>query len=256
MKKPPESELHLPESILNHASALLVAREIRRPAATLAFLAQELLRWRTVLRGAPVFDAAGLKPLARDFREMGFDCLPGRLPRWTPAQKTRTETLFLELALWVVAQPAMDLPRLPPDLAPAEHPRLAPWIWNHLDFHVTALTIGLMGSGILAVTPEDPRFESQAPLRERVVQLVGTLVALALYLGGPHGTDLPAGQALPTASALLDGLAESLEGAFAAGGARGLWLARSGGWTRPDYPCRMEDFSRLAQSLPPEVQPG
>ena len=63
------------------------------------------------------------------------------------------------------------------------------------------------------------------------------------------------GQAATTVSALLDGLAGSLEEAFALGGARGRWLARCGAWERPAYPCRMEDFDSVVRMLPPGIQP-
>ena len=59
----------LPVAVLNRASALLVAREVRRPPETLAFLAQRLLRWWTVIKGIPTFDPPAFKSLARDFRD-------------------------------------------------------------------------------------------------------------------------------------------------------------------------------------------
>lgn len=250
---PVESSLSLPASVLNRASALLVAREVRRPPETLAFLAQRLLRWWTALKGVPVFEAPALKSLAREFREMGFDCLPGKTPRWSPHQRAQADHLFMELAVLMAERPELELPALRLDLKPADRLLLVHWIWNHLDHHVSALTIGLLGSRILAVRPEDLRFESQAPLRERVVQIVGTLIAFALYLEGEHGGDMPMGQAATTVSALLDGLAAALEEAFRLGGTRGAWLATSGGWKRPDYPCRLGDFGSVLQSLPPEV---
>lgn len=253
-KRPLESATLLPIEVINRASALLVAREVRRPPETLAFLAQRLLRWWTVLKGVPAFDPPALKSLSREFREMGFDCLPGKTPRWTPKQRAQSESLFHELAFLVAEGPNMALPELRLDLKPQDRPLLVHWIWNHLDHHVSALTIGLLGSRILAVSPEDPRFEGQAGMRERVVQIVSTLVAFALYLGGDHGGDMPMGQAAATVSALLDGLAASLEEAFRLGGTRGGWLARCGGWQRPDYPCRMGDFGSVLQSLPPEIQ--
>ena len=254
MKRTTESSILLPVEVLNLASALLVAREVRRPPETLAFLAQRLLRWWTVLKGIPTFDPPALKSLARDFREMGFDCLPGKNPRWTPKQRAHAESLFHELAILVAEGPDMALPELRLDLGPKDRPLLVRWIWNHLDHHVSALTIGLLGSRILAVSPEDPRFETQTALRERVVQIVGTLVAFALYLGGDHGGDMPMGQAATTVSALLDGLAASLEEAFRLGGTRGAWLAHCGGWQRPNYPCRMGDFGQVIRALPPEIR--
>jgi hypothetical protein len=253
-KNTQESFPLLPLEVLNRASALLVAREVRRPPETLALLAQRLLRWWTVIKGIPTFDPPAFKSLARDFREMGFDCLPGKNPRWTPKQRTQAENLFYELAFLVADSPDMALPELRLDLKPEDRMRLVRGIWNHLDHHVSALTIGLLGSRILAVNPEDPRFETQAALRERVVQIVGTLVAFALYLGGDHGKDMPMGQAATTVSALLDGLAASLEEAFALGGTRGRWLAHCGGWERPAYPCRMGDFGSVIQALPPEIR--
>jgi hypothetical protein len=253
-KNTQESFPFLPMEVLNRASALLVAREVRRPPETLALLAQRLLRWWTVIKGIPTFDPPAFKSLARDFREMGFDCLPGKNPRWTPKQRTQAENLFYELAFLVADSPDMALPELRLDLKPEDRLRLVRWIWNHLDHHVSALTIGLLGSRILAVNPEDPRFETQAALRERVVQIVGTLVAFALYLGGDHGKDMPMGQAATTVSALLDGLAASLEEAFALGGTRGRWLAHCGGWERPAYPCRMGEFGSVIQALPPEIR--
>jgi len=248
------SPFPIPADLLDRASALLVAREVRRPAETLPFLAQRLLRWWTVIKGLPTFELPALKSLARDFREMGFDCLPGKNPRWTPKQRTQSEGLFLELALLVADRPDLPLPEVRLDLGPQDRPLLVQWIWNHLDHHITALTIGLLGSRILAVTPEDPRFESQTQLRERVVQLVGTLVAFALYLGGDHGRDMPVGQAATTISALLDGLAASLEEAFSLGGTRGRWLAHCGDWERPVYPCRMGDYGSVLQALPSELR--
>jgi hypothetical protein len=244
----------LPVEVLNRASALLVAREVRRPPETLAFLAQRLLRWWTVIKGIPTFDPPAFKSLARDFREMGFDCLPGKNPRWTPKQRAQAESLFYELVFLVADGPDLVLPELRLDLQAEDRPQLVRWIWNHLDHHVSALTIGLLGSRILAVNPEDLRFEGQAGLRERVVQIVGTLVAFALYLGGEHGKDMPMGQAATTVSALLDGLAAALEEAFALGGTRGRWLAHCGGWERPVYPCRMADFASVIQTLPPEIR--
>jgi hypothetical protein len=255
MNRTHETTPLLPVELLNRASALLVAREVRRPPETLAFLAHRLLCWCTALKGAPAFDPPALKSLARDFREMAFDCLPGKNPKWTPKQRVQAEDLFHELALLVAEGPDLELPALRLDLTPKERPQLVRWIWNHLDYHVSALTLGLLGSRILAVTPEDSRFERQALLRERVVQLVGTLVAFALYLAGDHGGDMPASQAAATVSALLDGLAGSLEEAFLLGGIRGTWLAHRGGWQRPDYPCRMGDFGSVIHGLPPEVQP-
>ncbi len=243
----------LPVAVLNRASALLVAREVRRPPETLAFLAQRLLRWWTVIKGIPTFDPPAFKSLARDFREMGFDCLPGKNPRWTAKQRTQAESLFYELAFLVADGPDLVLPELRLDLKAADRSQLVRWIWNHLDHHVSALTIGLLGSRILAVNPEDLRFESQAGLRERVVQIVGTLVAFALYLGGEHGGDMPMGQAATTVSALLDGLAAAMEEAFALGGTRGRWLAHCGDWKRPAYPCRMGDFGSVIQALPAEI---
>lgn len=245
----------MPLDLLNRASALLVAREVRRPPETLAGLAQHLLRWWTVLKGAPAFEPSALKPLAREFREMGFDCQPGKTPRWTPKQRAQVEALFGELALRVAAGPDLPLPELRLDLKPKDRPKLVQDIWTHLDYQVSALTLGLLGSRILAVSPEDPRFEGQTGLRERVVQLVGTLVAFALYLAGEHGKDMPMGQAATTVSALMDGLAAALEEGFRMGEVRGAWLARCGGWERPDYPCRMADFGSVVQSLPPEIQP-
>ncbi|HWQ10069.1 MAG TPA: hypothetical protein VN436_13205 [Holophaga sp.] len=245
----------LPADLLNRASALLVARDVRRPPETLAFLTQRLLRWWTVIKGLPTFDPPALKSLSRDFREMGFDCQPGKPLRWTPKQRSQAEALFDDLVVLVAESPDMELPGLRLDLKTVDRPLLVRWIWNHLDHHVTALTIGLLSGRILAVTPEDPLFAGQAPLRERVVQLVGTLVAFALYLGGEHGRDMPMPQAATTASALLDGLAESIAQAFALGGTRGRWLAHCGGWERPAYPCRMSDFSSVLQGLPSGIQP-
>jgi hypothetical protein len=256
MKRTLGSSPLLPIEVLNRASALLVTREVRRPPETLALLTQRILRWWTVLKGAPTFEPSALKPLAREFRELAFDCLPGKNPRWTPQQRTHADSLFQELALLVAEGPDLELPELRLDLAPKDRPLLVRWIWNHLDHHVSALTIGLLGSRTLAVSPEDPRFETQAALRDRVVQIVGTLIAFALYLGGDHGSDMPMGQAATTVSALLDGLAASLEEAFRLGGTRGTWLAHCGGWQRPDYPCRMGDFGSVIQALPPEIQPG
>jgi hypothetical protein len=253
-KKTMESSLLLPVEVLNRASALLIARDVRRPPETLALLTQRLLLWWTIIKGIPTFDPPAFKSLARDFREMGFDCLPGKNPRWTPKQRTQAESLFHELAFLVAGGPELVLPELRLDLQPQDRPLLVRWIWNHLDHHISALTIGLLGSRILAVNPEDPRFESQAALRERVVQIVGTLVAFALYLGGDHGQDMPMGQATATVSALLDGLAASLEEAFVLGGTRGRWLAHCGGWERPAYPCRMGDFGSVIQALPPEIR--
>jgi len=250
----PRSTL-LPSEVLDRASALLVAREVRRPPETLAFLAQRLLRWWTVIKGIPTFDPPAFKSLARDFREMGFDCLPGKNPRWTPKQRAQAESLFHELAFLVADGADLPLPQVRLDLDAKDRQMLIQWIWNHLDHHISALTIGLLGSRILAVTPEDLRFESQAQLRERVVQLVGTLIAFALYLAGDHGQDMPMGQAATTVSALLDGLAASLEEAFALGGTRGRWLAHCGGWERPVYPCRMQDYGSVLQALPPELRP-
>jgi hypothetical protein len=254
-RKPiPSASSLLPVDVLNRASALLVAREVRRPPETLAFLAQRLLRWWTVIKGIPTFDPPAFKSLARDFRELGFDCLPGKNPRWTPKQRSQAEALFQELAFLVADGPDLPLPELRLDLAPRDRPLLVQWIWNHLDHHISALTIGLLGSRILAMTPEDPRFDSQAPLRERVVQTVGTLVAFAFYLAGEHGHDMAMGQAATTVSALLDGLAAALEEAFTLGGPRGRWLAHCGGWERPSYPCRMSDYRSVLQALPPEVR--
>jgi hypothetical protein len=250
-----ESSPLLPVEILNRASALLVAREVRRPPETLAFLAQRILSWWTAIKGVPNFEAAALKSLAREFREMAFDCLPGRNPRWTPKQRAHAEDLFLDLARLAVDGPELSLPEVRLDLKPMDRSQLVRWIWNHLDYHVSALTIGLLGTRILAVNPDDPRFAAQANLRERVVQITGTLVALALYLAGDHGGDMPMQQAATTVSALLDGLAGSLEEAFALGDTRGRWLARCGGWQRPDYPCRMGDFGQAIKGLPPEMRP-
>lgn len=254
-KTHPVSSSAIPVEVLNRASALLVTRGVRRPPETLALLSQRLLRWWTVIKGMPAFDPPALKPLARDFREMGFDCLPGKNPRWTPKQRTQAEELFHDLVLVVAEGPDLALPELRLDLKARDRQMLVQWIWNHLDHHVSALTLGLLGSRILAVEPEDARFESQAALRERVVQIVGTLVAFALYLAGEHGREMPMGQAAATVSALLDGLAGSLEEAFALGGARGRWLARCGAWERPAYPCRMEDFDSVVRTLPPGIQP-
>ena len=253
-RKTMEASHLLPIEVLNRACALLIAREVRRPPETLAFLAQRLLRWWTVIKGIPTFDPPAFKSLARDFREMGFDCLPGKNPRWTPKQRAQAESLFHELAFLVADSPDLVLPEVRLDLKPGDRPQLVSWIWNHLDHHISALTIGLLGARILAVTPEDLRFENQAPLRERVVQIVGTLVAFALYLAGEHGKDMPMGQAATTVSALLDGLAAALEEAFALGGTRGRWLAHCGGWERPVYPCRMGDFGSVIQALPPEIR--
>ncbi len=245
----------MPLDLLNRASALLVAREVRRPPETLAGLAQHLLRWWTVLKGAPAFEPASLKPIAREFREMGFDCQPGKPPRWTPKQRAQVEALFGELALLVSASPDLSLPELRLDLKAKDRHRLVQDIWMHLDYHVSALTLGLLGSRILAVRPEDPRFDGQAALRERIVQIVGTLVAFALYLAGEHGKDMPMGQAATTVSALLDGLAAAIDEGFRMGDARGAWLARCGGWERPAYPCPMADFGTVVRTLPPEIQP-
>lgn len=255
-KKSLETSNVIPVEVLNRASALLVARGIRRPPETLALLAQRLLRWWTVIKGLPTFDPPALKSLARDFREMGFDCLPGKNQRWTPRQRAQAEELFDELVQLVTGSPDLALPELRLDLKAGDRPQLVRWIWNHLDHHVSALTIGLLGSRILAVDPGDLRFESQAALRERVVRIVGTLVAFALYLAGEHGRDMPAAQAATAVSALLDGLAGSIEEAFALGGNRGRWLAHCGGWERPVYPCRMGDFDSVIKALPPEIQPG
>jgi hypothetical protein len=245
----------MPPDLVNRASALLVAREVRRPPDTLAPLAQHLLRWWTVLKGAPGFDPASLRPIAREFREMGFDCLPGKPPRWTTKQRDQVEALFDEMAILVAAGPELPLPELCLDLKPKDRSRLIHVIWNHLDYHVSALTLGLLGSRVLAVNPDDPRFEGQRELRERIVHIVSTLVAFALYLAGEHGKDMPVGQAATTVSALLDGLADSIDAAFRLGGTRGAWLARSGGWERPGYPCRMGEFGTVIQSLPLEIRP-
>lgn len=255
MKKDLETSSLLPPEALDHASALLTARGVRRPPETLAFLAQRLLRWWTVIKGIPAFDSPAFKSLARDFREMGFDCLPGQNPRWTPKQRAQSESLFHELAFLVAASPDMALPALRLDLNPGDRPLLVRWIWNHVDHHVSALTIGLLGSGILAAGPQDPGFESQAALRDRVVQTVDTLVALALYLGEEHDGDPPLHQMAGTTSALLDGLAGALEEAFALGGTRGRWLAHCGDWERPAYPSPRGDFRSLLQTLPPGLRP-
>jgi hypothetical protein len=245
----------MPIDLIDRASALLVAREVRRPPDTLVPLAQHLLRWWTAMKGAPGFDSASLRPIAREFREMGFDCLPGKPPRWTTKQRDQVEALFDEMAILVAAGPDISLPELRLDLKPKDRSRLIHAIWNHLDYHVSALTLGLLGSRVLAVSPEDPRFEGQRELRERIVQIVGTLVAFALYLAGEHAKDMPMGQAATTVSALLDGLADSIEAAFRLGGTRGAWLARSGGWERPEYPCRMGEFGAVIRSLPLDIQP-
>ena len=111
MKRTTESSILLPVEVLNRASALLVAREVRRPPETLAFLTQRLLRWWTVIKGVPTFDPPALKSLARDFREMGFDCLPGKNPRWTPKQRAHAESLFHELVLLVAVNPGFPKQR-------------------------------------------------------------------------------------------------------------------------------------------------
>lgn len=246
----------LPADTLGRARALLEARNVRRPPETLAFLAQELLRWHCTLKGVPSFEPASLKSLARAFREMGFDCLPGKLPRWSADHRTRTEELFRELAILVAEGPPLELPALRRDREPEERPWLVRCLWNHLDYHVSALTVGLIGSGVLASDPEDPRFEAQGELRGRVVQIVGTLVPFAIYLGGNFGGDMPLDQAELAISALLDGLASSLEQAFDLGGTRGRWMARCGGWERPEYPCRMGNFEAALLALPKAVPPG
>ena len=110
----------LPTDLLNRASALLVARDVRRPPETLAFLTQRLLRWWTVIKGLPAFDPPALKSLSRTSGRWAFDCQPGKPLRWTPKQRSQAEALFDDLAMLVAESPDMELPRLRLDLKAAD----------------------------------------------------------------------------------------------------------------------------------------
>jgi len=235
----------LPADFLANARALLEARGLRRPAETLPFLVQQILRWRTALKGAPRFDGPGLHTLIRDFRELGFDTAPGTPSRWNQQQRSALEALFLDLAPRVAIGPVLELPDLTGDAKPSERLRLPEWIWNHVDHCGTALTLGLLESGILPSDPTDPRFEQQSELRVRIVQLAGAVVPFAAYLAGPSGMEMSQDQALRTASALLDEFSICLDEAFRMAGPRGAWLARSGGWFRPRYPFNAQALVNL-----------
>lgn len=235
----------LPADSLANARALLEARGLRRPSETLPFLVQQLLRWRTALKGSPDFTASGLHPLLRSFRELGFDTLPGTPSRWNQQQRSALEALFLDLASRVAIGPALELPDLAGKTKPSERLRLPEWIWNHVDHHGAALTLGLLESGILASDPKDPRFEQQSELRARIVQLAGAVVPFATYLAGPSGVEMTQDQALRTASALLDEFSICLDEAFRSAGPQGAWLARSGGWFRPRYPFNAQALVNL-----------
>jgi hypothetical protein len=239
----------LPVGILPRAFALLEARGSRRPAETLPFLVQQILRWRTVLKGSPEFTARGLRPLLRDFRELGFDVLPGTTPRWTKTQSRELEDLFLELALLVAAGPPLELPDL--SGKPSDRLKLPQWLWNHVDHHGTALTLGLLESKTLAGSPEDSRYEAQAALRERIVKLASTLVPFAAYLAGPSGAEMTLEQGRSTSCSLLRELSIALDEAFTLGGPRGAWLARRGGWYPPVYPLTpLTPLTPTAEILP------
>lgn len=235
----------LPADTLSRSRALLEARGLRRPPETLPFLVQQILRWRTALKGSPSFTAQGLRPLVRDFRELGFDVLPGATPRWTKSQRDELENLFLDLAPGVAAGPTLELPDLPRDPKPSDRLKLPQWLWNHVDHHGTALTLGLLESRVLAGSPEDPGFEEQGALRERIVQLASALVPFAMYLAGPSGAEMTLNEGLRTGCSLLSELSTCLEEAFILGGPRGAWLARRGGWYPPAYP-----FTSLVEALP------
>lgn len=232
----------LPADTLSRSQALLEARGSRRPPETLPFLVQQILRWRTALKGSPEFTASGLRPLLGNFRELGFDVLP-TAPRWTKTQRHELEDLFLQLALVVSAGPALELPDL--SSRPSDRMKLLPWLWNHMDHHGTALTLGLLESRILAENPSDPRFEAQTELRERIVKLASALVPFAIYLAGPSGAEMTLDQGRSTACSLLLEFSSALDEAFTLGGPRGAWLARRGGWYPPAYP-----FIPMAEALP------
>jgi hypothetical protein len=234
------------QSTLDRAKTLLEARKVRRPVETLLPLAQRCLTWWTTVHGNPMEDRRGLRTLQREFRSLAFECGPGKTPRWAKEQSAEAEALFKDLVLLAANMPHPSLPAFGDHLREEARPVLLQWLWMHLDYHVVALTIGLLESGLLAQKPEDPTFESQASLREKAVSTVGTLLTLAAYLSAPTGREMPIQDALLTVSALLNVLSEALEEAFALGGPRAKTLMGKGGWVRPPYPFNVADLDALA----------
>ena len=241
----------LPQDVRDRAAALLAERGVRRPVGTLPFLVQEVLRWRTLSQGLPSFEPRSLNRLARDFRAAAFDLQPAHPRRWRTAQLRESEALFQTLAVLVAEGPALPLPPFPAARRPRHLAELLGTAWNHLDRHLAALSLGLLDGGLLASSPEDPAFETQASLREGMLQPAGALVPLLEYLDTPRGAAMPAHQAHLALSALLDALGEHLDKAFDAGGTRGRWLARAGGWERPEYPCGARELPAALRALPP-----
>ncbi len=226
----------MPLALRDKCARLLEARKSHRPAETLPFTAQCLLHWQVIAIGLPSFSAGSLGSMARDFRSIGCDTAPGKSSKWSQEQTGLASEVLGDLWLWLLQREPLPLPEWETSLEEGEYPLLLDWIWNHVDFHFMALTMGLMGTGLVTDDPKDPRHKDQKPFLDFMMQTFGMLVPLADLLGGEPQDRLPVDRALRTSSALLDSLAKALEEMFQAFGPQGLLLARSGGWHRPTYP--------------------
>ena len=240
----------MPLSLHENCARLLKARKSNRPADTLPFTAQCLLHWQVIAIGVPSFSKDSLGSMARDFRSIGCDTAPIKLPKWSPDQTGLASEVLGDLWLWLMQMEPLPLPEWETKPAEGDYPLLLNWIWNHVDFHFMALTMGLMGTGLLTDNPKDPRHKDQKPFLEFMMQTFGILVPLADDLGKESKKRMPVNEALEFSSTLLDSMAGALDDFFRSFGPQGLLLARSGGWYRPAYPCTLKDFAR--EKTPPK----
>ncbi len=240
----------MPLALHEKCAGLLKARKSHRPADTLPFTAQCLLHWQVIAIGLPSFSADSLGSMARDFRSIGCDTAPIKSAKWSKQETGLAYEVLGDLWLWLMQNEPLPLPEWETNLEEGEYPLLLDWIWNHVDFHFMALTMGLMGTGLLTDDPKDPRHKDQKPFLDFMMQTFGMLVPLADSLGEESKDRMPVSRALRMSSVLLDSMAEALDEFFQAFGPQGMLLARTGGWYRPAYPFSHQDLAR--EKAPPK----
>lgn len=238
-----ETLFSMPSALHDKCARLLKARKSHRPADTLPFLAQCLLHWQVISIGVPSFSLDSLDAMARDFRSIGCDTAPIRLPKWTEDESGQAILVLSDLWKWLMTRKPIPLPVWEHSLEEGEYPLLLDWIWKHCDFHFMALTMGLMGTGLLTDDPKAPQYKAQKPFLNYMMKTFGMLVPLADALGKETKDRMPVNEAILVSSVLLDSIAEALDSFFQDFGPQGLLLARSGGWHRPVYPFKATDIT-------------
>lgn len=244
----------MPTALHDKGSRLLKARKSHRPADTLPFLAQCLLHWQVISIGVPSFSLDSLEAMARDFRSIGCDTAPTKLPKWSEEETGLAISVLGDLWKWLLTREPIPLPVWKDKLEEGEYPVLLDWIWSHCDFHFMTLTMGLMGTGLLTDDTKDPRYKNQKPFLDFMMKVFGMLVPMADALGKASNDRMPVGEALLVSSVMLDSVAEALESRFQDFGPQGLLLARSGGWHRPVYPFKANDL--LPKKAPRKPRAG